>query len=111
MTNRMTNNIDKPSAEARALSLFLMAHKSKKPIYKEQSKRINRLWGLVSKGEFSSVEYLEEVQRILALNGGYEVVVEKTVKFYIQKTGAWTLEGDDQYCQDAKAVAEKILNK
>ena len=31
----------KPSKEAKALSLFLMAYKSVNPVYKEKSKRIN----------------------------------------------------------------------
>ena len=39
----MKKNSPKPSAEAKALSLFLMAYKTIKPKYKEQSKRINRL--------------------------------------------------------------------
>ena len=48
---------------------------------------------------------------LLDLKGGYAEVVEKTVKFYIEKTGEWTLKGDDKYCLDAKLVADKILNK
>ena len=38
-------------------------------------------------------------------------VVEKTVEFYIKKTGAWKLKGNDKYCKDAKKIAEKLLNK
>ncbi len=38
---------NKPTPEAKALSLFLMAYKTESPSYKEKSKRINRLWKLV----------------------------------------------------------------
>jgi len=101
----------KPSPEAKALSLFLMAYKTIDPIYKEKSKRINRRWDLVLKDEISRSEYNEEVLEMLASYGGYSEVIEKTVKFYIEKTGEWTLKGDDKYCQDAKLIADKILNK
>jgi hypothetical protein len=43
--------------------------------------------------------------------GGYLEVVEKTVKFYIEKTGEWKLNGNDKYCKDAKLIADKILKK
>ena len=43
--------------------------------------------------------------------GGYSDVVEKTVKYYIDKTGEWKLQGEDKYCLDAKTVADKILKK
>ncbi len=102
---------EKPSPEAKALSLFLMAYKTINPIYKEKSKRINRLWSLVMKNELSKSEYIEEVENMLTLYGGYSEVVEKTVKYYIEKTGEWKLKGDDKYCLDAKAVADKILKK
>ena len=101
----------KPSPEAKALSLFLMAYKTIDPIYKEKSKRINRRWDLVLKDEISRSEYNEEVLEMLASYGGYSEVIEKTVKFYIEKTGEWTLKGDDKYCQDAKLIADKILHK
>jgi hypothetical protein len=107
----MSKKSDKPSPEAKALSLFLMAHKSTNPAYKEKAKRINRLWSLVQKNEFSGSDYVEEVQNMLTSLGGYSEVVEKTVKFYIDKTGEWTLKGEDKYCQDAQAVADNILNK
>lgn len=110
MIKSMKGKNEKPSAEAKALSLFLMAYKSKNPIYKEQSKRINKLWDLVTKDELSAENYAEEVQKLLAANGGYEEVVEKTVRFYIRKTGAWKLQGDDKYCNDARLVAEKVKN-
>ena len=107
----MKDTNEKPSKEAKALSLFLMAFKSKKPIYKEQSKRISRLWGLVQAEEMAHSEYLEKVQSMLTLNGGYEQVVEQTVRHYLDKTGAWTLKGDDSYCQDAQKIADRITKK
>ena len=107
----MKNKLEKPSPEAKALSLFLMAYKTTSPVYKEKSKRINRLWGLVIKDELSMSDYIEEVQNTLTSFGGYSEVVEKTVRFYIEKTGEWKLNGDDKYCQDAKQIADKILNK
>lgn len=107
----MENKAEKPTPEAKALSLFLMAFKTKKPIYKEESKRINKLWNQVKDGELSKSDYLLEVETMLTTYGGYSEVIEKTVKFYIDKTGVWTLEGEDQYCKDAKVVAERILNK
>ena len=107
----MKKNIEKPTPEAKALSLFLMAYKTKNPIYKEKSKRMNRLWDLVTMDKLSRDEYIEEVQNMLATYGGYLEVVEKTVKFYIEKTGEWKLQGDDKYCQDAKEIADKILKK
>ena len=103
--------IEAPSKEAKALSLFLMAYKTKDPIYLEKSKRINKLWRLVSRNEYSSKDYLKEVHNVIASYGGYKEVVEKTVKFYIAKTGKWDLKGDDKFCQDAKRVAEKLLTK
>ena len=107
----MTKLSSRPSKEAKALSLFLMAYKTIDPIYKEKSKRINKQWDLVLKDELSRSEYNEEVLKMLESYGGYEAVVEKTVKFYIEKTGEWTLKGDSQYCQDAKLVADKLLKK
>jgi len=38
-------------------------------------------------------------------------VVEKIVLFYIETTGKWSLAGDDQYCLDAKKVADRIKKK
>ena len=102
---------EKPSPEAKALSLFLMAYKTKDPVYKEKSKRINRLWSLVKYGEMRKEEYILEVDKMLKSCGGYLEVVEKTVQYYIDKTGKWKLEGNDKYCQDAKKFADEILNK
>jgi hypothetical protein len=107
----MKENLEKPSAEAKALSLFLMAFKPKDPIYKEQSKRINRIWDLVKLGDLNKKAYLKEVDTMLAAYGGYLAVVEKTVQFYIEKTGEWTLQGDDKYCLDAKKFADAIVKK
>jgi hypothetical protein len=107
----MEKNTEKPSPEAKALSLFLMAHKSENPTYKENAKRINKQWDLVKTDELSKSDYLEEVQKMLESYGGYAEVVEKTVKYYIDKTGEWKLKGDDKYCNDAKEVADKILSK
>jgi hypothetical protein len=107
----MTKQLEKPTPEAKALSLFLMAHKSSSPVYKEKSKRINRLWSLVLQDELSEDEYLKEVHDTLASYGGYLEVVEKTVRFYIEKTGVWKLIGDDQYCKDANKIAEKVLSE
>lgn len=107
----MTNKSEKPSPEAKALSLFLMAHKTVSPTYKEKAKRINRLWSLVLDAELSKSEYMEEVQSMLESYGGYSEVVEKTVRFYIEKTGEWTLKGEDKYCTDAKLIAEKVLKE
>ena len=107
----MTNKSEKPTPEAKALSLFLMAYKTKDPVYKEKSKRINRLWSLVLRGDMSRAKYMEEVQTLLSSYGGYSEVVEKTVRYYIDKTGEWKLQGDDKYCVDAKAIADQILKK
>ncbi|MBL4703579.1 MAG: hypothetical protein JKY54_03600 [Flavobacteriales bacterium] len=103
--------MEKPSPEAKALSLFLMAYKTTSPVHKEKSKRINRLWDLVKTGKLSKNDYMKEVKVMLSSYGGYSEVVEKTVQFYIEKTGEWKLQGDDKYCVDAKQVADKILNK
>lgn len=100
---------EKPSPEAKALSLFLMAYKTTKPIYKEKSKRINKLWNLVKTNELSRSDYMKEVQNMLTSYGGYSDVVEKTVRFYIEKTGEWKLQGDDKYCLDAQKIADKLL--
>lgn len=107
----MTNNSEKPTPEAKALSLFFMAFKSSDPIIKEKSKSINKKWSLVLKNELSKNDYLKEVKNMLNFYGGYLEVVEKTVRFYIEKTGEWRLDGDDKYCVDAKLIAEKIKNK
>ena len=107
----MTDKMEKPSPEAKALSLFLMAYKATNPNYNEKSKRIKKRWRKVLNDELSMSDYMEEVKNTLESYGGYAEVVEKTVKFYIEKTGEWTLKGADKYCQDAQEVADKILNK
>lgn len=101
----------KPSPEAKALSLFLMAFKKSDSSYKEKAKRINKQWDLVKAGELTNSAYMEEVQKALASYGGYSEVIEKTVRFYIDKTGEWTLQGDDKYCLDAQKVADEILKQ
>ena len=106
----MKNKLEKPSPEAKALSLFLMAHKSKSSDFKDKSNHIKRLWNMVLNGEISSNMYMGEVQNMLKSYGGYSEVVEKTVKFYIDKTGEWSLKGDDKYCVDAQKIADDILN-
>ena len=105
----MNKASEKPSPEAKALSLFLMAYKSKAHIYKENSNRISKLWNLVKFNELAMSDYMEEVQKMLASYGGYSEVVKKTVEFYIDKTGEWKLQGDDQYCLDAQKIADEIL--
>ena len=107
----MIKKTEKPTPEAKALSLFLMAFKTIDPVYKDKARRINRLWDLVKTEELSKSDYMEEVQNMLTSYGGYSEVVEKTVKFYIDKTGEWTLQGEDKYCIDAKQIADNILKK
>lgn len=107
----MSKNIEKPSPEVKALSLFLMAYKTKNPLYKEKSKRINRQWDLVKTNQLSKSDYMAEVQSMLTSYGGYSEVVEKTVKFYIEKTGEWNYQGNDKYGQDAQKIADEILKK
>jgi len=107
----MTKNIDKPSAEAKALSLFFMAYKTTDPIYKEKSKRINRLWDLVKVNQLSKADYLAEINEMIESYGGYSEIIEKTIKYYIEKFGEWKSQGNDQYAQDAKKIAAKILKK
>ncbi|MGB1248138.1 MAG: hypothetical protein ACPG4Z_04580 [Chitinophagales bacterium] len=105
----MKRSTGKPSKEAKAISLFLMAYKSIDPIYKEKLKRINKQWDRVRDGDISKEEYLDEVESMLAAYGGYSKVIEKTVEYYIEKTGAWKSQGEDQYSIDAKEVANSIL--
>ena len=107
----MSNILEKPSPQAKALSLYLMAHKNTSPVIKEKYKRIKKQWSRVISGELSTKDYSEEVQNTLTFYGGYAEVIEKTVKYYLEKTGEWTLQGDDQYCADAQKVADRLLNK
>jgi len=99
----------KPSPEAKALSLFLQAFKSKDNKYKEELKRINKQWDLFKAGELNQKDYARAVLDMLNSYGGYEKVVEKTVKYYIDTTGSWNGKGEDQYQQDAQAVADRLL--
>jgi len=107
----MEKTTEKPSPEAKALSLFFMAYKTKNPIYKEKSKRINRLWDLVKKGELNKEDYMKEIETMIDTYGGYNVVIEKTVQYYIDKSGEWKSNGNDQYSQDANRIADEILKK
>ena len=107
----MKKTTEKPTPEAKALSLFLMAYKTTDPIYKEKSKWINKQWDLVQARELSKKEYQDEVQKMLISYGGYAEVVEKTVRYYVKKMGEWKLKGDDKYCQDAQKIADEILKK
>jgi len=101
----------KPTPEAKALSLFLMAFKTKDHKYKEQAKRINKRWDMVKSGDLDKEVYEKEVLTMLQSHGGYDKVVENTVWYYYKKTGEWTLKGDDKYCKDAQAVADSISKK
>jgi len=107
----MKKNVEKPTTEAKALSLFLMAFKTTDPIYKEKSKRMNKLWDQVAEDKLSKSDYLKEVNNTLKLYGGYPVVVEKTVRHYIEKTGEWKSRGNDQYSKYAQKIADKILKE
>ncbi|MFT4601777.1 MAG: hypothetical protein ACI857_001960 [Arenicella sp.] len=103
--------MEKPTPEAKALSLYLMAFKATKPECKQQAKHINRQWDRFRDGELSLENYTKEIQELLTLHGGYAKVVENTVWHYIKTTGEWTLKGDDKYCEDAQKVADKVLEK
>lgn len=107
----MEKQTEIPSPQAKALSLFLMAYKTKNNAYKEKAKRINRLWDLVKKGELTKEEHMEEVNKTLDMYGGYEGVIEKTINYYIEKTGEWKSNGDDKYAKDANRIAKEILKK
>lgn len=50
--------MNKQTPEAKALSLFLMAHKKINSSYKEKAKRINKKWSLVLAGELSKSAYI-----------------------------------------------------
>ena len=107
----MANHSQKPTPEAKALSLFLMVYKSYDNKYKEMLKRINKRWDMVRSEDLDKEIYLKEVQGMLDENGGYEEVIEKTVRYYIKKSGDWTLKGEDKYCKDAQAIADKVQKK
>lgn len=103
--------MNKPTPEAKALSLYLMAFKKTNPKYKEMAKRINRQWDLVMFNKLDKSDYLEEVKSMLTSLGGYAEVIEKTVSHYVETTGEWRLKGDDKYCADAQKVADKLLKQ
>ena len=110
MKKNIERNINKPSPKAKALSLFLMAYKTTDPSYKEKAKRLNKRWDMVKAEKLSKDDYMKEVLLTLQMYGGYSEVIEKTVQFYIDKTGEWKLQGDDKYCQDARKIADRLLN-
>ena len=107
----MKKDTIKPAREAKALSLYLMAFKNAKPKNKENAKRNNKQWNRVKDESLSMKDYMAEVQTMLDFYGGYSKVVEDTVWHFIKKTGRWELEGDDQYCIDARRVADEALRK
>ena len=79
----MENKREKPTPEAKALSLYPMAHKSSDNAIKDKSRKMNKRWDMVVAGELEKTAYQEEVQAALTFYGGYKEVIEKTVKFYI----------------------------
>ena len=107
----MKKDTMKPSPEAKALSLYLMAFKNTNPKNKENAKRNNKQWNRVKSEALSMKNYMEEVEKMLNSYGGYSKVVEDTVWYYVKKTGKWELEGNDKYCLDARRVADEILRK
>jgi len=107
----MNKETTKPTPEAKALSLYLMAFKNTKPKNKENAKRINKQWTRVKQDALSMKDYLQEVQTMLDSYGGYSKVVEDTVWHYYKKTGKWALEGEDKYCIDARRIANEISRK
>ena len=104
----MEKTTEKPSAQAKALSLFLMAYKTKDNAFKEKLKRINRLYDLVKTNDLEKEEYAKEVDSLLDLDGGYEAVIVKTILYYLDKIGEWKSRGEDQYAVDAKKIAKKM---
>lgn len=107
----MKNQNEKPTAEVKALSLFLMAFKGEDYEIKDKNKQMNRLWSMVQNGELEKSDYLHEVDVMLTSLGGYDAVVEKTVRYYIDKSGEWRSRGDDQYSRDAQKIANKVLKE
>jgi len=79
-----------PTPEAKALSLFLMAYKTKDLSYKEHAKRINRMWDQVKYGELRKEDYQEEVVKALTSYGGYDAVVEKNSEILYRED--WRME-------------------
>ncbi len=105
----MDHRTEKPSKETKALSLYLMAFKSDDYDIKDKNKQMNRLWSMVQNGELEKSDYLHEVEVMLTELGGYEAVLEKTVRYYIDKSGEYRSRGDDQYAKDAQEIADKVL--
>jgi len=105
----MEENREKPTPEAKALSLFLMAYKSTNQTYKDKARQIRNRRDMVLAGELDPDMYQHEIKETLASYGGYTEVIEKTVQFYIDKFGEYKSQGDDQYAQDAMTIAEKLM--
>jgi len=106
----MEENREKPTPEAKALSLFLMAYKSTNQTYKDKARHIKNRLDLVMAGKLDKDTYQNEVKSTLASYGGYTEVIEKTVQFYIDKFGEYKSQGDDKYSKDAQAIAEKLMS-
>lgn len=107
----MEEKREKPTPEAKALSLFLMAYKSDNQSYKDKARQMKNRLDLVLGGKLDKDTYQNEVKSALASYGGYTDVIEKTVKFYIEKFGEYKSQGDDKYSQDAQAIAEKLMGE
>ena len=107
----MEGNKAKPTPEAKALSLYLMAYKSDNQAFKDKARQMKNRWDLVLAGKLENDEYQEEVKNTLKSYGGYNKVLEKTVKFYVEKFGEWRSQGDDKYGIDAQKIADRLLNQ
>ena len=105
----MEDNKQKPTPEAKALSLFLMAFKSENQQYKDKARQMKNRRDLVMAGELDPDKYQNEVKGTLATYGGYTKVIEKTVQYYIDKFGEYKSQGDDKYAKDAQAIAENLI--
>lgn len=105
----MEENRIKPTPEAKALSLFLMAYKSTNQTFKDKARQMRNRWDSVLAGDLDKDAYLEEVKTALEAYGGYTKVIEKTVKFYIDKFGEYKSQGEDKYAADAQAIADKLM--
>ncbi len=105
----MEDNKQKPTPEAKALSLFLMTFKSENQQYKDKARQVKNRRDMVLSGDLDKDKYQNEVKGILATYGGYTKVIEKTVQHYINKFGEYKSQGDDKYAKDAQAIAEKLM--
>jgi len=83
----MKNNLEKPAPEAKALSLFLMAHKNVGSEHKENANYIKELWSMVLNGKLDQRKYSQEVSAMVKFYGGDEKGVENKVKYFFYKNG------------------------